>query len=125
MAKTVILSDNGGLVDPDGTPVSLATIITHVAGGTYTQTYSTANRTVAAPTAAVHTFPASGNLFDAVAASLLINVRTDTVANAVADIVVNLKSLADTINKLIADDLDNRQTITAIIDDLQLGEVVA
>lgn len=85
----------------------------------YTQTYATEDRTVAAPTATAHTYPASGNLFDAVAADLLINIRTDSVANAVADIVVIVKSLADNLNQVIADDLDNRKSITAIINDLQ------
>ena len=53
-------------------------------------------------TAAAHTYPGSGNMFDAVAADLLINVRTDSLANAVADIVTNLKSIADNLNQVIA-----------------------
>lgn len=94
------------------------------ASSTYVQTYSTPDRTVAAPTAGAHTYPASGNMFDAVAADLLINVRTDSIANAVADIVVNLKSIAANLNQDIADDLDNRKSITAVIDDLQAHAIV-
>ena len=106
----------------------------------YTQTYATAGRTVsnvtyAAPavTAAAHTYPASGNLFDATAADLLINVRTDTVGNAVADVVINEKSLAANLNQsivdtaatntavaaLAADALELRKLVTSLIDDLQ------
>ena len=85
----------------------------------YTQTYSTADKTHAAHTATAHTYPASGNLFDAVAADLLINVRTDTVANAVADVVVNEKSLADNLNQVLADVTDLKQLVNSVIDDLQ------
>lgn len=108
----------GRLEDQNGNIIDLTQLL-GAALSAYTQTYSTANRTVAAPTSAVLTYPGSGNLFDAVAADLLINVRTDSTANAVADIVVNLKSIADALNQLIADDLDNRQAINSIIDDLQ------
>lgn len=72
------------------------------------QMYDSTNVMVAAypshfnASAAAHTFPASGNMFDAVAADLLINVRTDSVANAVADIVVNLKSIAANLNQVVA-----------------------
>lgn len=85
----------------------------------YTQTYATADKTHANPTATAHTYPASGNLFDAVAADLLINVRTDTVANAVADIVINEKSIADNLNQAIADIADLKQLVNSVIDDLQ------
>lgn len=85
----------------------------------YTQTFSTADKTHANPTAAAHTYPASGNLFDAVAADLLINIRDDSTANAVADAVVNIKSLADNLNQLIADVADAKALINSVIDDLQ------
>ena len=92
----------------------------------YTQTYATAdkthaNSTYSAPsvTSAAHTYPGSGNMFDAVAADLLINVRTDSTANAVADIVVNEKSLADNLNQNIADLADTAAFVNSIADKLQ------
>lgn len=85
----------------------------------FTQTYSTADRTVANITSTAHTYPGSGNMFDAAAADLLINIRTDSTANAVADTVVNIKSLADNLNQCIADVTDAKQAINSIIDDLQ------
>ena len=85
----------------------------------YTQTYSTADKTHANPTATAHTYPGSGNMFDAVAADLLINLRTDTVANAVADIVIVEKSLAANLNQDIADLADLKQLVNSIVDDLQ------
>ena len=84
-----------------------------------TQTFSTADATHANRTATAHTYPASGNMFDAVAADLLINVRTDSTANAVADIVVNEKSLADNLNQNIADLADTAAFVNSIADKLQ------
>jgi len=85
----------------------------------YTQTYSTADRTHADLTSADFTYPASGNMFDAVAADLLINVRTDSAANVAADCVTNLKSIAANNNQLRADLIDLKQLVNSIIDDLQ------
>ena len=85
----------------------------------YTQTYSTADKTMANLTSTAHTYPGSGNLFDAAAADLLINIRTDSTANAVADTVVNVKSLADNLNQAIADITDVKQAVNSLIDDLQ------
>lgn len=81
----------------------------------YTQTYSTANKTVAAPTAATLTDNTAGT------ANTTLQALADgtTYANDVAAIRNNFADLAAQVNALIADDLDNRQTITAIIDDLQ------
>ena len=89
----------------------------------YTQTYSTADRTHANLTSAAFTYPGSGNLFDAVANDLLINVRTDSVANAVADVVINEKSLADNVNQVIVDLTDLKQLVNAVIDDLQAAGI--
>lgn len=112
--------------------VELDTLVSGAPANTYTLTYSTAARTVpaatyAAPstTAAAHTYPASGNLFDAVAADLLINVRTDTVANAVADVVVNVKSIADNLNQEIVDRAATNTQLAALAADvLALKKVV-
>ena len=84
-----------------------------------TQTFSTADATHANRTATAHTYPGSGNLFDAVAADLLINIRTDSTANAVADTVVNIKSLADNLNQNIADLADTAAFVNSIADKLQ------
>lgn len=120
--------------------VELDTLVAGAPTSAWTQTYSTAAKTVpnatyAAPTvtAGAHTYPASGNLFDAVPADLLINVRTDSTANAVADVVVNEKSIAANLNQAIVDAADTntqlaalaadvlalKKAITAIIDDGQ------
>lgn len=94
-------------------------VVDQTPGTAYTQTYSTATKTHSNPTATAHTYPGSGNLFDAVAADLLINVRTDSVANAVADMVVNVKSLADNLNQAIVDIANAKQVLNSVIDDLQ------
>lgn len=91
----------------------------------YTQTFATADKTHASRTAVAHTYPGSGNMFDAVAADLLINVRTDSTANAVADIVVNEKSLADNLNQTIVDLADTAGVVNALVDDLQALGLVA
>jgi len=48
---------------------------------------------------------------------LLVRTQNMDTADAAASIV-------DQVNKLVADDLDNRQTITALIDDLQTADIV-
>lgn len=107
------------------TDAELDAIIAGAPSSAYTQTYSTAARTVpnatyAAPavTVAAHTYPASGNLFDAVAADLLINVRDDSTANAVADVVVNEKSLAANLNQLITDLAATNTALAALAADV-------
>lgn len=90
-----------------------------------TQTYATASATHADPTATAHTYPASGNMFDATAADLLINVRTDSTANAVADIVVNEKSIAANLNQNIADVANVKQVLNKVIDALQAQGLLA
>lgn len=114
------------------TDAELDAIIAGAPTSAYTLTYSTAARTVpdatyAAPavTAAAHTYPVSGNMFDATAADLLINVRTDSTANAVADIVVNEKSLADNLNQAIADAAAAKTALVALAADvLALKKVI-
>lgn len=84
-----------------------------------TQTYATAGATHSNLTATAHTYPASGNMFDATAADLLINVRTDSTANAVADVVVNEKSIAANLNQVIADVTNVKDVLNKVIDALQ------
>jgi hypothetical protein len=94
-------------------------VVDQTPGTAYTQTYSTATKTHSNPTATAHTYPGSGNLFDATPADLLINVRTDSTANAVADMVINVKSLADNLNQTIVDVANVKQVVNSLIDDLQ------
>ena len=77
----------------------------------YTQTYSTGNKTVANPTAATLTDNSGGTASQTIAA-IGSSYNQGEVRNAVA-------SLTDEVNKLVADNLDLRQAITSIIDDLQ------
>lgn len=100
MAKDVFLSSSGEMESDEGGDLATTT---------YTQTYSTANRTVAAPTAAALT------LADGVGT----NDGTIGAITADASVKAAIQELAAAINALIADDLDNRQTLTALIDDLQ------
>lgn len=96
---------------------------------TYTQTYSTADRTVAAPTgttlAGTLTGTVDSTMEDVAAIALSTSdTYTDAAVNAAVNTAITatnlqLKELQTTVNALIADDLDNRKTITAIIDDLQ------
>lgn len=84
-----------------------------------TQTYATSSGTHANSTFTAHTYPASGNLFDAVAADLLINVRVDSLANLGADAVVNIKSIAANVNQLGDDVVNLKQVVNKVIDALQ------
>ena len=124
MASDVKYS-GGELLTDEGERIPITALANLTAGAAITQTYATAARTHANPTATAHTYPASGNLFDAVAADLLINVRTDSTANAVADMVVNIKSLADNLNQAIADVANTKQVLNAVIDDLQASGLSA
>ena len=82
----------------------------------YTQTYSTADKTVANATAAALTDNSGGT------ASQTLADITEAQNSGSADRVPTenaIASLADEVNKLIADVDDIRQTVTAVIDDLQ------
>ena len=98
----------------------MSTINGRAAGTTasvYTQTYATADRTVAAATAqALTSNGASAN-------AVLVDVTTATLADPVK-INANFDDVAARIAELIADDLDVRQAINALIDDLQTARVV-
>lgn len=100
----------------------------------YTQTYSTADKTVAAPTAAALTDSSGGaaadgtigaigtftpsvawngsSVYPSAADATSINTRIVALTDAI-------KELSAQVNKVIADDLDLRQAVTSIIDDLQ------
>lgn len=75
----------------------------------YTQTYSTADKTVANPTAATLTVTDGAGTNDGTIGAITDNAST----------IAAVQELAAQINKLVADNLDLRQAVTAIIDDLQ------
>lgn len=81
---------------------------------TYTQTYATADRTHAAPTAAVLT----------VADGAGTNDNTIGAITADASVIAAVQELADEINKLVADVADAKQMINALVDDLQALGIV-
>lgn len=132
-----------------------AAAVSSANGSTYTQTYSTANRTVAAPTA---TSPAAATVVAQTAVTdngggeaadgtiaVLVDAggtaagapTTASVANAIKELStkVNLLVIAANalaadraatgtqVTALVADDLDNRQSITALIDDGQAAGI--
>lgn len=193
--QTVAKTSNGGTRSPAGRVHSVVSagvfvimsrkIARAIASGVYTQTYSTADRTVANPTSAALTENAGAiggtndgdmpNLTAAAAApnaltataiaapdavspgagadvttpsgaqwtagvTLMNELKTDytalladvtalrtVVANLVADNVAlraAIREVAVGHNEIVADDLDNRRSITALIDDLQSAGIV-
>ncbi len=81
--------------------------------GAYTQTYSASDRTHANPTASALTDSSGGTASQTLAA---ITGGGGSCENATKNAVA---SLADEINKLIADVADVKQALNAVIDDLQ------
>jgi hypothetical protein len=75
----------------------------------YTQTYSTADKTHSAPTAATLT----------VADGAGTNDNTIGAITADASVIAAVQELADEINKLVADMADVKQLVNSVIDDLQ------
>lgn len=86
---------------------SLETLTTP--GSAYTQTYSTADKTHAAPTAAVLTAADGPGTND----------NTIGAITADASVIAAVNELVDEINKLVADVADVKQVVNSIIDDLQ------
>ncbi len=81
---------------------------------TYTQTFTTADRTIANATAAALT------VTDGVGTN---NGTIDAITNN-ATTIAAVQELAAMVNKLITDVDDIRQGLTAVIDDLQLVKIV-
>jgi hypothetical protein len=81
----------------------------------YTQTYATADKTHAAPTAATLT----------VADGAGTNDNTIGAITADASVIAAVQEIADEINKLVADVADVKQVVNSIIDDLQALGIVA
>jgi len=75
----------------------------------YTQTYATADRTHAAPTAAALTVSDGAGTND----------NTIGAITGDASVIAAVQEIADEINKLIADVADVKQMVNAIVDDLQ------
>lgn len=80
-----------------------------VQASAYTQTYATADRTHANPTAAALT----------VSDGVGTNDGTIAAITADASVIAAVQELADQINKLIADQADTKQLVNSVIDDLQ------
>lgn len=128
MARDIHLSDNGELVDEDGDAITLGALVAGPAN-TYTQTYSTANRTVAAPTAATPALTAANPaaltaaaLTDnsAGTANTTVEALADgtTYANDVAAIRNNFADLAAMVNKLTVDLTATRAEVVKLVTDL-------
>lgn len=75
----------------------------------YTQTYATADRTHAAPTAATLTVTDGAGTND----------NTIGAITADASVIAAVQELADEINKLVADVADTKQLVNSVIDDFQ------
>lgn len=75
----------------------------------YTQTYATADKTHAAPTAATLTLTDGAGTNDNTIGAITDNAST----------IAAVQELADEINKLVADVADVKQVVNAIVDDLQ------
>lgn len=99
---------NGDL-NHDGSKVGFYGVTPASRPGAYTQTYSTANKTHAAPTAATLT----------VADGAGTNDNTIGEITADASVIAAVQEIADEINKLVADVADVKQLANSIIDDLQ------
>jgi hypothetical protein len=89
-----------------------------VTGNTYTQTYSTAARTVPNNTAATvaGTIPAGGT--GATAGAYDSAVNRDTALTTVTEI-------KTTVNALLTDFTELKKVVTALIDDLQSADIIA
>jgi hypothetical protein len=95
-----------------GTNVGFFNIAPAARPGAYTQTYSTASRTVSNPTAATLT-DNTGGTADTTLASVEATYTQATIRNNFAD-------LANMVNKLTADNLVMLKVITQLIDDGQI-----
>lgn len=85
-----------------------------VKGGTYTQTYATANRTHDNPTAATLSAADGPGTND----------NTIGAITADASVIAAVNEIVDEINKLVADMADIKQLVNSLIDDLQAGNLV-
>ena len=100
-----------GAINHDGTTVGFYAVAPVTRPSAFTQTYSTATRTHASPTAAALTDSSGGTADQTVAA----------VSGSGADIDINnnFAELADEVNKLITDLANTKQVVNQMLDDLQ------
>lgn len=85
----------------------------------YTQTYSTADKTHAAPTAATLTDNSGGGATDNTIGAIAGVDGTGSNAAGLTTTRDAIAELADEINKLVADMADVKQLVNSVIDDLQ------
>jgi hypothetical protein len=141
---TLVLSALGGLSIADGTDVTIGTTTGSKIGqagsklgffgaaaivkpGAYTQTYATADKTHANPTAAALTDNTAGAANTTLQAlpdpadtpATADALRDDVVANLIPALRNNYADLAASNNAIIADLADLKQLVNSIIDDLQ------
>lgn len=104
-----INATTGSKIGQSGSKIGFYGAAPVVQRSAYTQTYATADRTHAAPTASTLT------LADGVG-------TTDNTIGAItadASVVAAVQELADEVNKLVADLADVKQLVNSVIDDLQ------
>jgi len=106
---TVTLS---GALDHDGTTVGFYGVTPTTRPTAYTQTYSTADKTHANPTATALTHSAVGGTAD----GTLVDCTNSYSEAAVEE---NFKECATAINAIIVDLADLKQLVNSVIDDLQ------
>lgn len=102
----------GGALAHSGAAVGLFGVTPAARPAAIVQTYATAERTHAAPTASVLTSNGVS------ANTTLVDVTTAAVADPVK-VNANFDDVADAVNKLIADVADVKQVVNAVVDDLQ------
>lgn len=93
----------------DGTTVGFYGVTPATRPTAYTQTYSTADKTHAAPTASTLTVTDGAGTND----------NTIGAITADASVIAAVQEIADEINKLVADVADVKQLVNSVIDDLQ------
>jgi hypothetical protein len=98
-----------GALNHDGTTVGLFGVTPATRPTAYTQTYATADKTHAAPTAATLTVTDGAGTND----------NTIGAITADASVIAAVQEIADEINKLVADVADVKQLANSVIDDLQ------
>lgn len=103
-----------GALNHDGTTVGFFGVTPATRPTAYTQTYATADKTHAAPTAAALTVTDGAGTNDGTIDAITDNASTITA----------VQELADQINKLVADVADVKQLVNSVIDDLQILGIV-
>lgn len=126
-SKALVLDSNKDLTLPEASDIALGTTTgTKIGTATdqklgffnatpvvqrtaYTQTYATADRTHAAPTAATLTMADGAGTND----------NTIDAVTGDASVIAAFQEVVDEINKLIADVADTKQMVNSLVDDLQ------